>query len=196
MEFLKNVFGDKALTFADFKAAIEADKSIKLANLADGKYVDKDKLDKKTNELTEAQNTITKLNGEIETLKANGADVKQLKQTIADYEAKEQKRTADEAAAKELEALKARFSPLKGDKVFLNEGTEKWMFEEFEKAIALEENKGKSDADIYEAIAKDKNIYENPNKIVTPPTRNLGGDDEAQRTATLMKAMGLKSKGE
>lgn len=148
MEFLQNVFGDKALTFADFKAAIEADKNIKLANLADGKYVDKDKLDKKTSELSEAQNTITKLNSEIETLKSNGADVEKLKQTIADYEAKEQKRIADEAAAKELEALKTRFSSLRGENKFLNEGTENWMFEEFKNALSLEENKGKSDADI------------------------------------------------
>ena len=193
MEFLKNVFGDKALTFADFKAALEADKSIKLANLADGKYVDKDKLDKKINELTEAQNTITKLNGEIETLKTNGADVEQLKHTIADYEAKEQKRTADETAAKELEAIKARFSPLKGDKAFLNEGTENWMFEEFRKAIALEENKGKSDADIYEAITKDKNIYENPNsKFVNPPAD--GGDGKISDEAKARAVMGLPEK--
>lgn len=175
MEFLKNIFSDKALTFADFKAAIEADKNIKLANLADGKYVDKDKLDKKTNELTEAQNTITKLNGEIETLKTNGTDVEKLKQTIADYEAKEQKRADDEKAFKENEALKARFSPLKGDKKYLNEGTESWIFSEFRNALSLEENKGKSDADIYAAITKDKNIYENPNsKLVIPP---VGGGE-------------------
>ena len=32
------------------------------------------------------------------------------------------------------------------------------------------ENKGKSDADIYAAITKDKNIYENPNgKFINPP---------------------------
>jgi hypothetical protein len=194
MEFLKNIFSDKALTFADFKAAIEADRNIKLVNLADGKYVDKDKLDKKSNELTEAQNTITKLNGEIETLKTNGADVEKLKQTIADYEAKEQKRADDEKAFKETEALKARFSPLKGDKKFLNEGTEQWIFGEFEKALSLEENKGKGDAEIFEAITKNKNIYENPNtKFVNPPVGNQGGKDN-QRTTTLMKAMGLKEK--
>ena len=193
MEFLKNIFGDKALTFADFKAALEADKNIKLANLADGKYVDKDKLDKKNNDLSEAQNTITKLNSEIETLKTNGADVEKLKQTIADYEAKEQKRVNDEKASKELEAIKARFSPLKGEKKFLNEGTENWIFGEFKNALTLEENKGKSDADIYEAITKDKNIYENPNqKFINPPAdRSNGNDsDEAQARAV----MGLPTK--
>ena len=192
MEFLKNIFSDKALTFADFKAAIEADKNIKLANLADGKYVDKDKLDKKSNELTEAQNTITKLNGEIETLKTNGADVEKLKQTIADYEAKEQKRADDEKAFKETEALKARFSPLKGENKILNEGTESWMFSEFRNALSLDENKGKSDADIYAAITKDKNIYENPNgKFINPPAGGGNGtksdDDQARAVMGLPK---------
>ena len=168
MEFLKNVFGDKAMTFEDFKSAVEADKNIKLVNLTDGKYVDKEKLDKKINELSEAQATIESLKG--------GEDIEKLKQTISDYETKEKSRADAEAKAKELDALKARFSPLKGDKTFLNEGTEKWMFDEFSKALDLEENKGKSDADIYEAIAKDKNIYENPNSKFVNPSANGGKD--------------------
>ena len=163
MEFLKNVFGENALSFDEFKAAVENNKSIKLANLADGKFVDKEKLERKITELEEAQATITKL-------KENSADVEQLKQTIADYEQKEQKRSEDEPAAKELEGIKTRFSSLKGENAFLNEGTEKWIFDEFKNAITLEENKGKSDADIYASITKDKNIYENPNsQIITPP---------------------------
>lgn len=169
MEFLKNVFGDKALTFAEFSQAVEADGKIKLINLADGGYVAKEKLDKKITELSEAQATI-------ETLKGNGEDVEKLRQTISDYETKEKNRADAEAKAKELEALKARFNPLKKDNKFLNEGTEKWMFDEFTKALALEENKGKSDADIYETIAKDKNIYENPNSKFVNPSVNGGKD--------------------
>ncbi len=169
MEFLKNVFGDKALTFDDFKAAVEADKNIKLANLTDGKYVDKEKLDKKIDELSNAQATITDLKGKLED--AEKVDVKGLQDRLKEFEDAESARKQNEAKAQELEALKARFNPLRKDKTFINEGTEKWMFEEFSKALALEENKGKSDADIYEAIAKDKNIYENPNsKFVNPPS--------------------------
>ncbi len=74
MDFLKNVFGDKALTFAEFSQAVEADGKIKLINLADGGYVAKEKLDKKISELSEAQATI-------ETLKGNGEDVDKLRQT-------------------------------------------------------------------------------------------------------------------
>lgn len=186
MEFLKNVFGDKALTFAEFSQAVEADGKIKLINLADGGYVAKEKLDKKITELSEAQATI-------ETLKGNGEDVEKLRQTISDYETKEKNRADAEAKAKELEALKARFNPLKKDNKFLNEGTEKWMFEEFSKALTLEENKGKSDTDIYEAIAKDKNIYENPNsKFVNPPAS--GGDGSKSDEDKIRAVMGLPTK--
>lgn len=171
MDFLKNVFGDKALTFAEFSQAVEADGKIKLINLADGGYVSKEKLDKKINELSDAQTTITDLKVKLED--AEKVDVKALQDRLKTYEDAENTRKQNEDKAKELEALKARFNPLRKDNKFLNEGTEKWMFDEFTKALALDENKGKSDADIYEAIAKDKNIYENPNQLLRSP--QVGG---------------------
>ena len=171
MDFLKNVFGDKALTFAEFSQAVEADGKIKLINLADGGYVAKEKLDKKINELSDAQTTITDLKDKLED--AEKVDVKALQDRLKTYEDAENTRKQNEDKAKELEALKARFNPLRKDNKFLNEGTEKWMFDEFTKALALDENKGKSDADIYEAIAKDKNIYENPNQLLRSP--QVGG---------------------
>ncbi len=184
MEFLKNIFGDKALTFDDFKAAVTADTGIKLINLAQGGYVSKEKFDEKDNALKTANDTIKKLQDD-------GADVEKLRQTIADYEAKEQKRLADEKLAQEEQGYKDRFSKLYGENKFLNEGTEQWIFNEFKSAIALEENKGKSDADIYAAITKDKNIYESPNKFANPPAHggSNSGDDELKAARAIM---GLK----
>lgn len=43
MEFLKQIFGDKALTYSDLEAALKDSKDVKLANLASGEYVDKGK---------------------------------------------------------------------------------------------------------------------------------------------------------
>lgn len=45
MDFLKSIFGDKALTYAELEAALKDSKDIKLANLASGGYVDKGKYD-------------------------------------------------------------------------------------------------------------------------------------------------------
>ena len=152
------------------------------------------KFEKLTEQVNNANTAVAELKSRLE--KAESVDVEALKQKISEFEAAEQKRKDDEAAENELKALKERFSSLKGDKKFLNEGTESWMFGEFKKALELEENKSKSDAEIYEAVTRDKNIYENPNQVVIPPAKASGDGNDSQRTATLMKAMGLKSKGE
>lgn len=126
------------------------------------------KIEKLTEQVNTANETITDLKGKLED--ASKVDVKALQDKVKEFEDAEADRVKKENAQKEAEALKARFSPLKGDNKFLNEGTESWMFNEFKNALDLEENKGKSDADIYAAITKDKNIYENPNgKFINPP---------------------------
>lgn len=43
LEFLKAIFGDKSLSYDELSAALDRSKGIKLANHADGKYVDKEK---------------------------------------------------------------------------------------------------------------------------------------------------------
>lgn len=43
MEALKNLFGERALTFDELSEALQGSKDIKLANLATGQYVDKAK---------------------------------------------------------------------------------------------------------------------------------------------------------
>ena len=146
----------------------------------------KNKLEKVNTQLTTANGTITDLKTKLED--ASKVDVKALQNKIKEFEDAEAVRIQKENDAKELEALKARFAPLKGDNKFLNEGTENWMFEEFKKAIALEENKGKSDESIFATITKDKNIYENPNqKFINPPAGGGVGNnsDEAKMRAVM-----------
>ena len=130
-------------------------------------------------QLSAANDAITDLKGKLEN--AEKVDVKALQQKIADYEQAEQKRRDDESAAKANEALKGRFASLKGEHKYINEYTESAMFEEFKKALELDENKGKSDSDIYAAITKDKNIYENPNqRLVIPPVGNNGKHTDSE----------------
>lgn len=131
------------------------------------------KVEKYEEQLNTASNTITDLKGKLQN--AEKVDVEALQKQIADYEQAEQKRKDDEAVAKANEALRGRFAPLKGEHKFINEYTENAMFDEFKTALSLDENKGKSDSDIYATITKDKNIYENPNqRLVIPPVRTNG----------------------
>ena len=86
MEFLKNVFGDRALTYAEFEAALKESKDIKLANLASGQYVDKSKLDGKIGELNAANQTIKDLQETVK--KFDGVDLEKLKKDVSDWEQK------------------------------------------------------------------------------------------------------------
>lgn len=76
VEFLKALFSDKALTFDEFAKAVAESNDIKLANLADGKYVDKQKLDDKAGELETANKTIADLQDAVK--KFDGVDVEAL----------------------------------------------------------------------------------------------------------------------
>lgn len=137
------------------------------------------KVEKLTEQVNTANETITDLKGKLED--ANKVDVKALQDKIKEFEDAEADRVQKENAQKETEALKNRFAPLKGENKFLNEGTENWIFGEFKNALALEENKGKSDADVYAAVTKDKNIYENPNgKYINPPAGKGGTSNKVE----------------
>lgn len=98
MEFLKGLFGDKALTYEELKTAIEAaaDK-IKLANLKDGGYVDKDKFTTKETENAALKEQLSNANKQIESFKS--LDVEGIKAAAekykADYEAAQVKHQAD-----------------------------------------------------------------------------------------------------
>lgn len=113
-----------------------------------------------------------------ETVKsAEGKDetITTLQQKVKEYEDAEADRKKQAQEAERRAGIKARFDGLKGDNQYLNEGTESWMLGEFEKAIADKGNAGKSDADIFAAITKDKNIFVNPqqDKFTNPKIGNL-----------------------
>ncbi len=86
MDFLKDLFGDKALSFDDFKKVLEGAKTIKLANLADGGYVSKEKFDTKETELKNINIQLTEANKQIESFK--GMDVEGIKKAADDWKTK------------------------------------------------------------------------------------------------------------
>jgi hypothetical protein len=82
---LSKLFGDKALTYAEFSKAV-TDGKIKLADLSEGNYVDKGKLDNAKSELDTANNTIADLQGKVKAF--DGVDVEQLKKDVKDAQTK------------------------------------------------------------------------------------------------------------
>ena len=54
IDFLKQIFGDEALTFDQLSERIKADASLNIVNIADGSYVPKTDYDAVNDQLTEA----------------------------------------------------------------------------------------------------------------------------------------------
>lgn len=92
-EFLKKLFGTpkegeqpKAMTFDELERAINADPSIKLANLSDGGYVSKNKFDDKETELNGVKQQLDAANTQIKSFQ--DMDVEGIKQSVKDWETK------------------------------------------------------------------------------------------------------------
>lgn len=91
-EFLKKLFGTNedgspvALTYDQLVAKLSEDKSIKLANLAEGGYVAKDKFDAKETELKGLGDQLKAANATIQSYK--DMDIDGVKKSVADWEKK------------------------------------------------------------------------------------------------------------
>lgn len=109
MEFLKSIFGDKALTYEELQTALKDNKEVKLVNLADGQYVDKKKLDTKITELATANTTIQTLQETVK--KFDGVDVEKLKQDVTNWE---QKYNSDISNIKKDSAIEMAIMQAKG----------------------------------------------------------------------------------
>ena len=114
MEFLKAIYGDKALTYEELIQAINAhngdeankDKQIKIANLNSGEYVSKLKYEDISQQLTGKQSELDKANGLIAELqKATKAD-EGLQQKITTYETEKAQLQAELAETKLKSAIK------------------------------------------------------------------------------------------
>lgn len=94
MEFLKALFGEKALSYDDFVQAINAhngdeankDKQIKLENINSGNYVSKLKYEDIVQQLSDKQTEIGKANGLIAELQKGTKGNEELQGKVAEYE--------------------------------------------------------------------------------------------------------------
>lgn len=114
MEFLKAIFGDKALTYDDLVQAInahngdEANKAaqIKLGNLGSGEYVGKGKYDAIVEELTGVKTERDTANGLIEELKKGNKGNEELQGKVTAYEGQMQQLQQQLRETKTRAALK------------------------------------------------------------------------------------------
>lgn len=114
MEFLKEIYGDKALTYEEFVQAINAhngneankDKQVKLENINSGNYVSKLKYDDIAQQLTGKQTEIDTANKLIEDMKKATKGNEDLQKKFADYEADNARLQAELQETKIKSAIK------------------------------------------------------------------------------------------
>ena len=93
-------------------------------------------------------------------------EIENLKNTIADMEAKEQQRIADEKAKKDDEILTNNIIEAFGDKKFVNDYTKNAIINDIKNGLKDANNGGKSAKDLFEEYTKDKSdIFANPNQV-------------------------------
>ena len=124
----------------------------------------------------EYKKTIDDLKGQVENAPSS-SELEALKQTIADMEAKEQKRIADEKAKKDDEILTNNIITAFGDKKFINDYTKNAIISDIKSALKDANNGGKSAKDLFEEMTKDKSdIFANPNAM--PDMEGMGDSEE------------------
>lgn len=125
-----------------------------------------------------AQTELKTAKDTIENLEKNAKDAAALQKTIDDYKAADEKRQADAKAAAERAERMGRFDKAHEqsgkDRKWLNDYTKNGIFADFEKALADDANKGKSDVQIYEALIKDEKGVK-PGLFEAQVSGNMGG---------------------
>ena len=103
---------------------------------------------------------LKKANDTIADMEKNAKDATALQKTIDEYKAAEEKRQADAKAAAERSERLGRFDKAHAeaskDRKWLNDYTRDGIFAQFEKALADDANKGKSDVQIYNSLVNDE----------------------------------------
>ena len=125
-----------------------------------------------------AQNELKTAKETIGNLEKNKADAAALQKTIDEYKEADEKRQADAKAAAERAERLGRFDKAHGeaskDRKWLNDYTREGIFAQFEKALADDANKGKSDVQIYSAIINDDKGVK-PGLFEARVTGSMGG---------------------
>ena len=149
-------------------------------------------------ELKEKKEAFDNLNTEFETLKTSNASGEEFQKKYealkADIDAKEKQAEADRILKEKQDGILKRFDAVMNGKEFNHDAIKAEYLKRFSEAIELDENKAKSDADVFHELTKDD---ASAFKGVTAIRLAGGTDRGAGRTvddATARAVMGLPTK--
>lgn len=157
-------------------------------------FIPKVRFDEVNNQLKAQKDLVADREKQIEALEGASGDAEKYKKDLEDLKAqiaKEKEEAERKAKEAEIEAdYKNRFNGLAGENKWRDELTEKAVYAAFKEALADENNKGKGDREIFEALTKDKNYWENPNPMDMTGLGN-GNTGGSVSEADILRLMGM-----
>ena len=122
-------------------------------------------------------------NTRIKELEASGGEVESLRKKVAEYEEADKKRTEEAKAAAELAELTERFDAVIGEREFIHDLVRKGVMDEFGAALKDKTFRGKSDAEIFDSLTKDKDYFKsmNPPGNMGKPNPGLDNGDDLDK---------------
>ncbi len=137
---------------------------------------DKAKREKLETELKESKESLDNLSKEFDELKESNASSEEWKSKyeaiVAENDAKAKQAEADRILAEKNESITKRFNTVLGEKKFSHEAIRTDYLKKFGDALELEENKSKSDEEIFHALTKDDATAFEGVKMVSLPGGN------------------------
>ena len=103
-------------------------------------------------------------------LKKSVGDADELRRRIAEYEQADADRKEAERKAAERAELEERFGAVSGDRKYIHDMVREGVMADFGKALNDKANRGKSDAEIFDLLTRDKGYFASAN-----PPANMGG---------------------
>ncbi|MDO4547534.1 MAG: hypothetical protein Q4D04_05525 [Clostridia bacterium] len=130
----------------------------------------KSEVDNLREELSAAKEALGQHKAIIERLEGDAGDASKLRDEIERYRQAEAERVEAEKLARERAELEARFDAVSGERKYIHDIVRKGVIEDFARALADKDNRGKSDAEIFEALTRDKGYFASQN-----PPPDMGG---------------------
>lgn len=141
-------------------------------------------LGKQKGELDAVQTDLATARKRIKELEDAGSDSEALRKKIKEYEDADKKREDDAKAAAERAELTERFDAAAKDREFLHDMVRKGVLNDFGAALKDKAYRGKSDAEIFETLTKDKDYFksQNPPANMGKPNPNIGDNENDKLT--------------
>ncbi len=190
MDF-KSIFNGESLTLEQFQ---ERTKSMKLADLSTGDYVDKGRFSDQKAELERLKGELAERDVTISNLEKASGDADAIRNELERYKREEADRKKAEKEAETDRILTAAAEQALEGKEFVNDFTRTHFLSELKKAIADPANKDKTAAALFADMTKDLDgIFRNPQQ---EPLRIPGVDKHDAKTMTKDEIFAIKDASE